>query len=62
MQKWVFGEYPVQVAGGTGKTTIQLDATVGVAQWQKGETSHQVIERADACMYKEKELSRKKAS
>ena len=22
MQKWVFGEYTVQVAGGTGKTTI----------------------------------------
>ena len=59
MQKWVFGEYTVQAA--TGKTTVQMDASVGVVQWQPGETPLQVIERADACMYKDKELSRKKA-
>jgi hypothetical protein len=30
-------------------------------QWQPGETPQKVIERADTCMYKDKELSRKKA-
>ncbi len=61
MQKWVFGEYTFPSSTAGGKTAIPLDASVGVAQWQPGETPHQVIERADTCMYKDKELSRKKA-
>ena len=61
MQKWVFGEYTVPSGASGGKTAIRVDASVGVAQWQPGETPDQVIERADTCMYKEKELSRKKA-
>ena len=61
MKKWVFGEYTVQGSAGAVKTTVHMDASVGVVQWQQGETPLQVIERADACMYKDKELSRKKA-
>jgi diguanylate cyclase (GGDEF)-like protein len=57
MQKWVFGDYTIPV--GAGKITIRVDAAVGVVQWQPGETALEVVERADASMYKDKELSRK---
>jgi diguanylate cyclase (GGDEF)-like protein len=57
MQKWVFGDYTIPV--GAGKITIRVDAAVGVVQWQPGETALAVVERADASMYKDKELSRK---
>lgn len=58
MQKWVFGDYTIQLGTGTKKIKISVDASIGLAQWQPGETAQQVIERADAAMYKEKELSR----
>ena len=57
MHKWVFGEYTIQA--GTAKIAY-VDASVGVVQWQPGETSHEVIERADSSMYKDKELSEKR--
>ena len=60
MQKWVFGDYTIPVGAGTstGKITIHVDAAVGVVQWQPGETALEIVERADASMYKDKELSR----
>jgi PleD family two-component response regulator len=59
MQKWVFGEYTIPIGTSTVKVKIHLDASVGVAQWRPGETTSQVIERADASMYKQKELSQR---
>ncbi len=59
MQKWVFGEYTIPIGTGPSKVKIHVDASVGVAQWQPEETASQVIERADASMYKHKELSQK---
>jgi diguanylate cyclase (GGDEF)-like protein len=58
MHKWVFGEYTIQAS--TAKIAVHVDASVGVVQWQPGETSHEVIERADSSMYKDKELSEKR--
>ena len=58
MQKWVFGEYTIQLGASTGKIKVSVDASIGLAQWLPGETIQQVIEHADAAMYKEKELSR----
>ena len=58
MHKWVFGEYTIQA--GNAKIAVHVDASVGVVQWQPGETSHEVIERADSSMYKDKELSEKR--
>jgi GGDEF domain-containing protein len=43
-----------QLSAGVDKVKIRMDASIGVAQWQPGETAHQVIEHADAAMYKEK--------
>jgi diguanylate cyclase (GGDEF)-like protein len=56
MKKWVLGDYTLQV--GTTEVKINLDASIGVAQWQPGETVLQITERADASMYHGKELSR----
>ena len=58
MQKWVFGEYSIQLGPGKGELKVRVDASVGVAQWQPGETLQEVIDRADAAMYKDKKLAR----
>jgi len=58
MQKWVFGEYTIQPGPGKGDLKVQVAASIGVAQWQPGESIQQVIERADAAMYTDKRLAR----
>jgi diguanylate cyclase (GGDEF)-like protein len=59
LQKWAFGEYTVKLNGDADKIKIRMDASIGVAQWQPGESAQQVIERSDAAMYKDKKLSKK---
>jgi diguanylate cyclase (GGDEF)-like protein len=59
MRKWVFGEYTIRPGKGTGEVKVVVDAAVGLTQWRPGETVQEVIERADADMYKQKELARK---
>ena len=58
MQKWVLGEYTIPLGPDKGELKVSVDASIGVAQWQPGETIQQVIERADAAMYKDKRLAR----
>jgi len=58
MRKWVCGDYTIKTGTGTGNVRINLGASVGMAQWQAGETAVHITERADASMYQEKELSR----
>ena len=58
MEKWVFGEYPIQT-GGKGEVKVIVDAAVGMAQWHAGETLRQLIERADSAMYRDKKLAKK---
>jgi diguanylate cyclase len=60
MRKWVLGEYTVQRAAGAGEVKVPVDASIGLAQWQKGETMEKLIERADTAMYEEKRRSQKK--
>jgi diguanylate cyclase len=59
MQKWVFGDYTIRPGKGTGEVKVHVDAAVGLAEWQRGETLKAVIERADAEMYKNKGLAKK---
>ena len=59
MRQWVFGEYTLQLSSNAGKAKVTVDAAVGVAQWEPGETIQAVIERADAAMYEDKKLARK---
>jgi diguanylate cyclase (GGDEF)-like protein len=60
LRKWVFGEYSIQPGPGAAEVKIRVDASVGLAQWKPTEKLEQVIERADAAMYKEKQAAKKK--
>jgi diguanylate cyclase (GGDEF)-like protein len=60
IRHWVFGNYTVET--GAGKPTLKVDVTaaVGLAQWTSGMTMKQLIEQADAAMYRDKRESRSK--
>jgi diguanylate cyclase (GGDEF)-like protein len=58
MRQWAFGDYTIQTGTGTESARIRVDACIGLVQWEPGESMQQVIERADAAMYKEKKRAR----
>jgi diguanylate cyclase (GGDEF)-like protein len=53
----VFTRYMLRDDKGNFLSSIQVNASVGVAEWQAGETIQQVIARADAAMYMNKEAA-----
>jgi diguanylate cyclase (GGDEF)-like protein len=55
LRRWVIGEYTVQV--GTDVAKVNMDAAIGVVEWQPGETMREVLGRADAAMYGEKAVA-----
>jgi diguanylate cyclase (GGDEF)-like protein len=60
MQQWVLGKYTLQTTD-RGAIVIQVDASIGAAQWSHGETMDELIAKADVQMYHEKKLSRRRA-
>jgi diguanylate cyclase (GGDEF)-like protein len=60
LRKWVFGEYTIKTGQGDTEVKVPVDASVGLEQWKPGETLQQIIERADATMYKEKQGAKKR--
>jgi diguanylate cyclase (GGDEF)-like protein len=56
IRQWVFGDYSIET--GTGALKIRVSASIGIAQWQPGQTLQQVIEQADSAMYLEKQGNR----
>ena len=54
LQKWVYGNYTIRPGKGSAEVKVSVDAAIGCAQWQPGETGKALIERADAEMYKQK--------
>jgi diguanylate cyclase (GGDEF)-like protein len=56
LRKWVLGDYTVQRAGSAETVKVLVDASIGAAQWQKGESIDSLVERADTAMYDEKRL------
>lgn len=52
IEKWVVGDYTVAAA--TGPQKVRLNASIGLAEWSAGRTAREVLERADAMMYKQK--------
>ncbi len=58
IKKWVFGQYTIRPGKGSGEVKVVVDAAIGLAQWQKGETLAEVVGRADAAMYQDKQLAR----
>jgi len=59
IREWVLGDYTIQ-SGSNKSLKVDVDASIGVAQWWPGKTVQQVIEQADAAMYLDKKQSRKR--
>jgi diguanylate cyclase (GGDEF)-like protein len=59
VKQWVLGKYTLHGAS-KGSIVIQVDASIGAAQWVRGQTMQQLIAEADAAMYREKKLSSQK--
>jgi diguanylate cyclase (GGDEF)-like protein len=57
LRQWVCGNYKLH--GTNGLTTLKVNASIGLAEYFKGETMKSVIERADAAMYADKAASRR---
>ena len=53
------GDYSIDTGSG-GEVKVDVDASIGVAQWLPGKTVKQVIEQADAAMYLDKKQSRRR--
>jgi diguanylate cyclase (GGDEF)-like protein len=60
LRKWICGSYTLE--GRQGEIKLQVHASVGLALRDNDETMNELIERADAAMYAEKELARRKRS
>jgi len=58
VQKWALGEYTVRIGAAAGPAKIKVGASVGLAQWQGGQTLPDLIASADSAMYREKGLGR----
>ena len=59
IREWVLGDYSIH-AGSDKSLKVDIDASIGVAQWLPGKNVKQVIEQADAAMYLDKKQSRKR--
>ena len=57
IRKSVFGKYTIQDGAGSPHQ-VQVDASIGLAQWRPGETMQKLVAQADAIMYQEKRQSR----
>jgi diguanylate cyclase (GGDEF)-like protein len=55
LRQWVCGNY--KVYGTNGLKTLKVNASIGLAEYFRGETMKSVIERADAAMYADKAAS-----
>jgi len=58
VRKWVLGEYTIQTDATSGKVKVKVTASIGIAQWQSGQTMQALVARADSAMYREKARAR----
>jgi diguanylate cyclase (GGDEF)-like protein len=56
LRKWVCGDYTVK--GNSGARKLRIDASIGLAERQPGETMKELLDRADARMYEQKAASK----
>lgn len=57
-KKWMFGEYKIQAGGAAAEVKVPVTASIGIAQWEPGESMQDVLEHADNSMYTEKGLKK----
>jgi len=62
LQKWALGEYTIQLAAGSKEAKVKVGASIGLAQWQPGQTLQGLIASADSAMYREKARTRSQKS
>jgi diguanylate cyclase (GGDEF)-like protein len=62
IEKWAFGEYTLPASAGGNPLKLPVRASVGVAEWRRGDKLAQLIERADQAMYREKKMARKQGA
>jgi diguanylate cyclase (GGDEF)-like protein len=60
LRKWICGSYTLE--GKQGEIKLQVQASIGLAVHGNDEAMNELIERADAAMYVEKELAHRKRS
>lgn len=58
VRKWVLGEYTIETDAASSKVKVKVTASIGIAQWQSGQTMQALVARADSAMYREKALAR----
>lgn len=57
IEQWVFGKYTIQGSGAT-PIVVQVDAAIGIAEWDVGQTLEQLVSAADSAMYADKQRYR----
>jgi diguanylate cyclase (GGDEF)-like protein len=62
IRDWAFGKYTIDTGTGKDALEIKMDASIGVAEWEPGDSMQQVIEEADAAMYLDKKRSNRKTA
>lgn len=60
IRQWALGKYTIEQATGKPLLHVNVEASIGVAQWLPGKTSKQVIALADAAMYMDKKAPPRK--
>ncbi len=56
IRDWALGDYTI--SDGKDSIQIRMNASIGVAEWNKEETAAELLARADKCMYAAKRWSR----
>ena len=59
-QEWVNGRYTL--ATEEGSQQVEIQAAIGIASWQPGDTVTSLLQRADGAMYQHKRSTRQKVS
>jgi diguanylate cyclase (GGDEF)-like protein len=59
LAKWICGSYKIE--GSVGPREIRINASIGLAEYRPGETMEQLLDRADAAMYRQKAATRGEA-
>ncbi len=60
LASWISGPY--QVPGRSGHVNVRLAVSIGIADYREGDKLQEILERADAAMCAEQELTRKRMS
>jgi diguanylate cyclase (GGDEF)-like protein len=58
LQKWALGEYTLKIETGSKEVKVKVEASIGLAEWQAGQSMKELIASADSAMYSAKPKAR----